>query len=300
MSTERQLLEVAERSYPPPPRAFDALVRTRRRRERNRRTATTVLALVLAAGAAWLAVHGFLGPSAAPRPGSKVPSGLGPEAASHLGLAWYGSIGGVSAPPVVADGMVFAGTSDRRLYAFSAGCGSNGRPCAPAWTGTVGGGIQYSSPAVGGGLVLVGAGDGVLYAFPQSCGSDGATCRPRWTFRAGASLADSSPLVRGDVAYVAADRVYAVALATGKLLWTGPGRALTSTFGMTAPAASGGSVFVATVEGALEALPESCGVTRCRPSWTASLGATPTSQPVVADGLVYVGAGRRLYAFADT
>ena len=70
--------------------------------------------------------------------------------------------------PAVANGVVYVGSDDHKLYAFSAagttGCSGNPKSCAPLWTATTGGRVQ-SSPAVANGLVYVGSDDTDLYAF---------------------------------------------------------------------------------------------------------------------------------------
>jgi hypothetical protein len=79
--------------------------------------------------------------------------------------AWTGAAtGGISSSPAVANGVVYIGSSDGKLYAYAVGCASGGGTCTPIWTATTGWGIS-SSPAVANGVVYVGSEDDKLYAF---------------------------------------------------------------------------------------------------------------------------------------
>lgn len=86
-----------------------------------------------------------------------------------------------SADPVVVDGIVYVGSEDGRLYAFSTRCSTDPQPCPPLWTAPLSGGFLGGSPAVDDGVVYVGSKDGTLYAFPTSCARTGGICRPLWT-----------------------------------------------------------------------------------------------------------------------
>ncbi len=60
--------------------------------------------------------------------------------------------------PTVANGVIYVGSQDDKLYAFNATTG------AQLWTGSTGNQI-FSSPTVVNGVVYVGSEDGKLYAF---------------------------------------------------------------------------------------------------------------------------------------
>ena len=64
----------------------------------------------------------------------------------------------VNSSPAIANGIVYIGSGDDKLYAFNATTG------ATLWTGTTGGAVN-SSPAVANGIVYVGSDDGKVYAF---------------------------------------------------------------------------------------------------------------------------------------
>jgi outer membrane protein assembly factor BamB len=90
----------------------------------------------------------------------KADCGSGGASCSPL---WTGATGGfIDSSPAVANGVVYVGSADHKLYAFPASCG--GAVCAPLWTGLTGSFID-SSPAVANGVVYVGSADGKLYAF---------------------------------------------------------------------------------------------------------------------------------------
>ena len=81
--------------------------------------------------------------------------------------AWTATTGATSAwpfsTPAVANGVVYVGSGDDKLYAFKAdGCGR--AECLPLWTATTGSEI-LSSPSVANGVVYVSSFDKKLYAF---------------------------------------------------------------------------------------------------------------------------------------
>ena len=84
---------------------------------------------------------------------------------SALDIAWSTTTGGgIASSPAVADGVVYAGSLDGKLYAFDAATG------AVLWTATTGSSI-YSSPAVAKGVVYVGGKDTKLYAYNATTGA---------------------------------------------------------------------------------------------------------------------------------
>ena len=76
---------------------------------------------------------------------------------ANLGVAWTATTGnGIDSSPAVANGVVYVGSKDGKLYAYAVGCASGGGTCTPLWTGATGSNI-YSSTAVSSGVVYVGS-----------------------------------------------------------------------------------------------------------------------------------------------
>jgi outer membrane protein assembly factor BamB len=219
----------------------------------------------------------------------------------NLGVAWTGATDeSLASPAVVADGMVYVGSTVGELYAYAVGCASFGGTCTPLWTGTVGY-MRGLSPAVADGVVYVPGDDFKVSAFAVGCASGGGTCLPLWTGTTGDS-ATSSPVVADGVVYVGGGngKLYAFAVGcnsgggTCSPLWT----ATTGGWMMSSPAVANGVVYVRTDK--LYAYAVGCashGGT-CKPLWTASTGGG-NSSPVVSNGIVYAASqDGKLYAFA--
>jgi len=232
--------------------------------------------------------------------------------AQYLTSAWTGATtsAGIYSSPAVANGVVYVGSRDNKLYAFAVGCNSGGGTCTPIWTGATTGGID-SSPAVANGVVYVGSNDHKLYAFAVGCNSGGGTCTPLWTADTGFSIW-SSPTVAGGVVYVGSQdaSLYAFDAAgvtrcsgvapskTCLPLWTGP---TGDSIDGSSPAVSGGVVYIASQDGKLYAFGVGCnsGGGTFTPIWTGATGGSITgSSPAVTGGVVYIGSNdHKLYAF---
>ncbi|MGA3057132.1 MAG: PQQ-binding-like beta-propeller repeat protein, partial [Candidatus Limnocylindrales bacterium] len=223
-----------------------------------------------------------------------------------LGVAWSGATGGVItyySSPAVANGVVYVGSGDDKLYAYAVGCAGGGGTCTPLWTGTTGGAIS-SSPAVANGVVYVGSTDDKLYAYAVGCAGGGGTCTPLWTATTG-SYVVSSPAVSNGVVYVGSydGKLYAYAVGcaggggTCTPLWT----ATTGGAIFSSPAVANGVVYVGSDDGKLYAYLVGCasGGGTCTPLWTATTGSHISSSPAATNGVVYVGsADHKLYAYA--
>ena len=77
---------------------------------------------------------------------------------------------GAQSSPAVANGMVYVGSDETKVYALTASAGTL------LWSYTTGGGV-YTSPSVANGLVYVGSDDGNVYAFRP--GVKDGRCRQR-------------------------------------------------------------------------------------------------------------------------
>jgi len=225
--------------------------------------------------------------------------------APALGRAWSGATAGaVNSSPAVANGVVYVGSADGKLYAFAVGCATGGGTCAPIWTAATGGAID-SSPSTSGNHVFVGSADGKLYAFAVGCATGGGTCTPLWTGATGGAI-HSSPTVDNGVVYIGSSdgKLYAfdAAGATGcsarvcTPLWTGAtGAAIESS-----PAAANGVAYVGSDDGKLYAFAANCatGGAACTSLWTATTGGAIHSSPAILTGTLYVGSlDGKLYAF---
>ena len=118
---------------------------------------------------------------------------------SALTLDWsYATGNSVYSSPAVANGLVYVGSDDDKLYALDAVTGSL------KWSYATGESIGESSPAVANGVVYVGSFDGKLYAL------DAVTGALKWSYTTGNGI-DSSPAVANGVVYVGSDdgNVYA-------------------------------------------------------------------------------------------
>jgi hypothetical protein len=141
---------------------------------------------------------------------------LSPSNVDALGVAWTATTGAaIWSSPAVANGVVYVGSSDGKLYAYAVGCNSGGGTCSPLWTATTGSGVE-SSPAIANGVVYVGSEDHKLYAYAVGCNSGGGSCTPLWTATTGISIW-SSPAVADGVVYVGSydDKLYAFGLPKG-------------------------------------------------------------------------------------
>ncbi|MEV6179888.1 serine/threonine-protein kinase, partial [Streptomyces sp. NPDC052015] len=183
----------------------------------------------------------------------------------------------VFSSPAVADGVVYVGSSDRKLYAVDAETGQH------RWSFTTGNSV-FSSPAVADGVVYVGSWDGKLYAV------DAETGQRRWSFTTGSAV-ESSPAVADGVVYVGSSdrKLYAVDAESGRHRWSfATGNDVSSS-----PAVADGVVYVGSWDGKLYAVDAETGQHR----WSFTTGNGVFSSPAVADGVVYVGSwDGKLYA----
>jgi outer membrane protein assembly factor BamB len=227
----------------------------------------------------------------------------------------------VESTPAVANGVVYVGSNDSKLYAFPSSlngtCSGSPTICPPVWTAATGGPVG-SSPAVVGGVVYVGSNDGKLYAFDAAggattCTGTPTTCTPLWTATTGGPVG-SSPAVVGGVVYVGSNdgKLYAFDAAGGATTCTGTPKvctplwtAATADAVFSSPAVVGGVVYVGSNDGKLYAFDAAGGATTCTgtpkvctPLWTATTAGVVASSPAVAGGVVYVGSNDgKLYAF---
>jgi outer membrane protein assembly factor BamB len=129
-----------------------------------------------------------------------------------------GALGGLYATPSIANGRVFVGSTNSRVYAFAL---ATGRLLWSVRTGS----YVYSPAALSGASAYIGSYDHRLYALSQ------ATGRIRWTFNTNAPIS-GAPTVLGGLVYFStcgscsslesnprARRTYTVDARTGRLAW---------------------------------------------------------------------------------
>jgi outer membrane protein assembly factor BamB len=274
------------------------------------RRAVSLLVLVL------MMTVGFMGPAVA-RSEPMFRGGLNhpgvyddPGVAELHGVKWKVKTGGaVYSSPAIADGVIFVGSNDGKLYAVDAETG------ATKWTFAAKARIA-SSPAVNNGIVYVESYDSQLYAI------DAVSGQKKWSFAtegekrftaphihgmlpAAQSLPDpfdfflSSPCVwNGAVYFGSGDgHVYAVDATSGTLKW----KFKTGDVVHASPAIADGMLFIGGWDTYLYALDAASGTER----WKFKTGDDPVihnhtgiqSSPVVIDGVVYLGCrDAKLYA----
>jgi len=205
---------------------------------------------------------------------------LNPSNAEGLNQTWsYPTLGAIgTSSPAVANGLVYVGSTDHKLYALYASTGTL------KWSYPTGGQIN-SSPAVANGLVYVGSADKKLYALYASTGAF------KWSYPTGGQI-NSSPAVANGLVYVGSydGKLYALDASTGAYKWSYP----TGSYINSSPAVANGLVYVGSTDNKLYALYASTGAKK----WSYTTGGQIWStSPAVANGLVYVGStDHNLYA----
>ena len=113
----------------------------------------------------------------------------------------------IHSSPAVADGTVYVGSRDKKLYALDAATG------VKRWEYETSSWVE-SSPAIANGVVYFGSNDGKLYALDAYSGEK------LWDFQTRYAIM-SSPAVADGVVYFGADDYYVYALdaVTGEKLW---------------------------------------------------------------------------------
>jgi len=185
----------------------------------------------------------------------------------------------VSSSPAVADGKVYIGSADFKVYCLDAETG------ASTWNYTTGDWV-CSSPAVADGRVYVGSCDGEVYCL------DALTGAKIWNYTTKAKMSNytgvecSSPAVADGRVYVGSidGNVYCLNATTGALIWNYTAGIVVCS----SPAVAGGKVFIGSAGmdfGNVDCLDAITGTH----IWNFKTGGSVDSSPAVADGKVYVG-----------
>lgn len=123
-------------------------------------------------------------------------------------LKWLFPTGApIHSSPAVADGTVYVGSRDNKLYALDAATGIK------RWEYETGSWVE-SSPAIANGVVYFGSNDGRLYALDAHSGAK------LWDFKTNYAVM-SSPAIADGIVYFGSDDYYIYALdaVTGTKLW---------------------------------------------------------------------------------
>lgn len=200
-------------------------------------------------------------------------SGSSPSTAPNTSsILWnYTTSGGVVwSSPAVADGKVYIGSNDNRVYCLNSITG------AGIWS-YITGGIVDSSPAVADAKVYVGSNDNRIYCLNATTGM------PIWNFTTGLYVC-SSPAVADGKVYIGSDdkKIYCLNSTTGAHIWnytTGDMLEVAS------PAVVDGKVYVGSMDFKVYCLNAATG----EEIWNYKTGGYVWSSPAVANGKVYVG-----------
>ena len=247
-------------------------------------------------------------------------SAIGVDNVNTLQLAWTAVMGipqGGSAPPVVANGVVYAtsgtasGTTPFKLEAFDAKgvtkCSGAPTNCKPLWTGAIFG--AGASLNIANGVVYVVSGGGRLYAFDaagvKGCKGAPKACTPLWTASSGLRSGAASMTIANGFVFAAGsgDRVVAFDAAgakgcTGKPKTCKPLWSVSGAF----PAVAGGVLYVSAHFTDFEVLAyDAAGVRKCSgtpktcaPLWIGKTGDRgdilgSITEPTVSNGLALIG-----------
>jgi len=181
----------------------------------------------------------------------------------------YTTGGAVFSSPAVANGKVYFGSYDYRVYCLDALTGSH------IWNYTTGD-FVFSSPAVANGRVYVGSDNGRIYCLDALTGSH------IWNYTTGNDVLSSPAIADGKVYFGSFDgNVYCLNASTGAYIWGYTTLSVVSS----SPTVVDGRVHVGSHDGNVYCLDASTGAF----IWSYTTGDAVQSSPAVADGKIYVG-----------
>jgi outer membrane protein assembly factor BamB len=191
-----------------------------------------------------------------------------------------------SGGPTVANGLVYVGGNDGRLYAINAGTG------AVAWSACLcssrGGPYIVGRPMVSGGIVYVTADSTYVYALNAATGATVWSYNARaktWIGTSSLSLATGGIVISGGMLYLPIGTTMSALNATsGRLVWSYQLATKTSNWYATQAAVANGVVYFGGSDGRLYALNATTGGL----VWQAFNASNSIDRnPTVANGLVY-------------
>jgi len=194
---------------------------------------------------------------------------------------------GITSVPAVANGKVYVGTWNSKMYAFNALTGG------VLWNYIVSPQkhVIFSSPSIKDGSLYFGSGSAEVHSI------DAVTSLQKWIYGpTDDSVWSSSALAYGNI-YTQSlfGKVYALDEATGNLIWDYKTNAPPSS-SVSSPAIANGFVYVGSTDGILYVFNALTGDV----AWTYDTESAITASPIVANGMVYVGTtGGTFYAFGS-
>jgi len=155
---------------------------------------------------------------------------------------WFKTGGAIIGSPVLANGYLYVGSSDKKVYALDAATGQ----LKPGWPFKTKGKI-WSTPAVVDGVVYIGSLDHHIYAINADTGKE----VPGFNFEADGAIM-TTPIIQGDTIYVGANDHYLYALnkADGSVKW----RFKAGRWFWAQPAISGNTIYAASLNGEVYAI----------------------------------------------
>ncbi len=227
-------------------------------------------------------------------------SSAAPTGPSNLSLAWkFPTNGSVISSPTVVDGIVYAGSQDKNIYAIGAWSGEL------LWKFATGGAVE-STPAVVDKKLYTGGDDGFVYCLNANTGALlwKTFVNGNLPFTYNTIVMKSSPAVTGGKVYIGSldNYLYVIDANSGNVVWkTKTGGPIESS-----PAVANGAVFFASQESETAVLYK-LDANSGNVVWKQSLpyvyqyqgGTEMLGTPSVADGLVFTSANMRTYYAID-
>lgn len=192
---------------------------------------------------------------------------------------------GITTAPAVADGKVFAGTWNSKLYALDAADGHK------IWDYTVSSSqlVLFGSPTVANGKVYIAAGKNI-YAVNTSNGS------LVWKSPNLDNFVGISPSIVENKLFFISDSgtIYSLSADTGQINWTYSTNSPSGVPNWSSAAIANGIVYIGSGNGNLYAFDKDTG----NVLWSYDLGGPIQASPVIANGLLYIGTENGVfYAF---
>ncbi len=221
------------------------------------------------------------------------------KGSEHHDLKWSFQTGDMleSSPAIGADGFIYVGSSDGKLYALNPNAANDSDRVK--WVYETGGWIT-ASPVIGkDGTIYVGSYDGNLYALNPNATND--SDRVKWFYETGDWLASSPAIGADGTIYISSydGKLYALdpnaTNDSDRVKWfydIGDWLASSPAIG------ADGTIYLGSYDGKLYALHSNAASEADRLKWTYETGLVIQSSPAIgADGTIYVGSyNGKLYA----